>query len=305
MAFIQQYSHQWPIEILCQTLGVTRAGYYRFIGRQPSIQKVKSEVILGEIREIRTGAYMDSYGSPRMHRELVARGVACSVNTVAKAMRAAGIQAARKGPFRVKTTDSDHSLPVAENLLGQNFQTAELNEVWLTDFTYLKTLEGWTYLCSFIDLHSRKVIGWATSRHIDSELAMAALRQAYETRLRPTGVIVHSDRGSQYASNAFRYLLTQCRMIQSMSRRGNCYDNAPMESFFKTYKTEETGETIYATHEEATRAAIEFIEKFYNPKRLHSSIGYLSPIAFEEQLLKASTLAAPGLHQSTPNSPNP
>ena len=279
---------------MCRVLGVTRAAYYKSLGAPIMPQKTKSKTILAAIEDIRQGSYFTGYGSPRMHRELISRGINCCVNTVAKTMRTAGIMADRKGKFRIQTTDSNHDFPIAKNLLRQDFRTQSLNEVWLTDFTYLKTLEGWTYLCSFIDLHSRKVVGWATSRTIDSELAVLALDLAFETRLRPAGVIVHSDRGSQYASENFRTRLSKFGLIQSMSRRGNCYDNAPMESFFKTYKTEETKDTVYPTHEAATRAASSFIERFYNPIRLHSSIGYVSPIAFEESIRarpQASTAA--------------
>lgn len=219
-----------------------------------------------------------------MQKELVKRGIRCCRNTVAKYMRKAGIVANRRTKFRISTTDSNHDRPIAPNRLEQNFKTSSLNEVWLTDITYIPTLEGFTYLCAFEDLHSRKIIGWSTSRHIDTELVIDSFDQAIALRSPNNSLIVHSDRGSQYASSAFRRRLSQHRSIQSMSRRGNCYDNAPMESFFKSYKTEEVHDATYETHEEATRSASNYIEGFYNPLRLHSSLDYQSPVDFERSI---------------------
>lgn len=218
-----------------------------------------------------------------MHRELVRRGIECCRNTVAKCMRRAGIQANRRTKFRISTTDSNHDSPIAPNLLEQDFSTEMLNQVWLTDITYIPTKEGFTYLAAFVDLHSRKIVGWKTSRHIDSNLVVAALDQALAFRTPEAGLIIHSDRGSQYASEHFRSRLDHHQLVQSMSRRGNCYDNAPMESFFKSYKTEEA-QQVYDTHEHATRGVSEYIEAFYNPIRLHSSLDYQSPIEFEQAI---------------------
>jgi len=178
-------------------------------------------------------------------------------------------------------------MPIAPNLLDQNFATETINRVWLTDITYIPTHEGFSYLCAFSDLHSRKIIGWKTSRNIDSELVVGALEQALTFRKPTSGLIVHSDRGSQYASECFRRRLAASELVQSMSRRGNCYDNAPMESFFKSYKTEEA-QQIYDTHEHATRGVCDYIERFYNPHRLHSSLNYQSPIDFEQAINQPS-----------------
>ena len=216
-----------------------------------------------------------------MHLELVRRGIPCCRNTVAKCMRKAGIQANRRTKFRISTTDSNHDHPIAPNLLNQNFSTDSKNQIWLTDITYIPTKEGFSYLCAFVDLHSRKVVGWKTSRNIDSELVVAALDQAIALRTPEPGLVVHSDRGSQYASQHFRNRLAAHQMVQSMSRRGNCYDNAPMESFFKSYKSEEARDR-YGTHEQATRGVSDYIEHFYNTRRLHSSLDYQSPIDFEQ-----------------------
>jgi transposase InsO family protein len=197
-------------------------------------------------------------------------------------MKLEGIRASRAQKFRVTTTDSKHNLPIAPNRLGQCFTCSNVNSVWLTDFTYIPLKEGFTYLCSIQDLFSRRIVGWATSQAIDAQLALAALNQAIALRQPQPGLIVHSDRGSQFASDAFRSRLIQCQFEQSMSRKGNCYDNAPMESFFKSFKVEEVRRLRYDSHEQATRAVIDYIERFYNPVRLHSALGFVSPIQFEQ-----------------------
>lgn len=232
------------------------------------------------------GKHQDTYGSPRMHKELLLRGITCCRNTVAKYMSQAGIAANRRAKFQISTTDSNHDRPIAKNLLNQKFTTTTINEVWLTDITYIATKEGFTYLAAIVDLHSRKINGWKTSRTIDSELVVSAPQEAVTFRGPSPGVIVHSDRGSQYASEAFRQQLNQHELVQSMSRRGNCYDNAPMESFFKSYKTEEVRDEQYETHEQATRCVCDYIERFYNPIRLNSALDYQSPIEFEHSISK-------------------
>lgn len=196
-------------------------------------------------------------------------------------MRTAGIRAATVRKFRPATTDSNHQLPVAPNRLEQNFVAKTPNQTWLTDFTYIHTKEGFTYLCAVQDLFSRRIVGWATSRNIDTPLALTALNQAIALRNPPQGLIVHSDRGAQFASLAYRNRLESQSFLQSMSRKGNCYDNAPMESFFKSLKVEEVYTQDYHTHEQATRAAADYIERFDNRVRTHSALDYVSPIEFE------------------------
>jgi len=249
-----------------------------------SATQTKQTQIIEAIKTIRLKRYHDAYGSPRMHRELIRRGIACCRSTVAKCMRKVGISANRRTKFRISTTNSNHNHPIAPNLLNQDFSTTTINEVWLTDITYIPTKEGFTYLAAIVDLHSRKIIGWRVSQTIDSELVIEALDQAVTLRDPPPGLIVHSDRGSQYASAAFRMRLSKHELVQSMSRRGNCYDNAPMESFFKSYKTEEVQDEVYDTHEQAARGVSQYIERFYNPIRLHSSLDYRSPIEFEQAI---------------------
>jgi putative transposase len=219
-----------------------------------------------------------------MHQELKTLGLACSKNTVARLMKIHGMRARSARKFRANTTDSKHDLPIAKNVLNRNFKVQNLNQVWLTDFTYIPLKEGFSYLCTIMDLCSRKIIGWATSQNIDTKLALDALHQAVTFRAPKPGLILHSDRGSQYASRAFREQLEKCKIQQSMSRKGNCYDNAPMESFFRSFKVEEVYNNKYETHEQATRAVIDYIDRFYNPVRKHSSLGYTHPIEFERQL---------------------
>lgn len=271
--------------MLCRALEVTRAGYYKWLGRKPSKTETKQKRIVNEIKRIHSFPRHQDYGSPRIHRALTRLGVDCCENTVAKLMRANAIRARRAPMFRVSTTDSKHDLPIAPNILEQNFRINKPDQVWLSDFTYIRTSEGFSYLCAFKDLCSRKIVGWAMSRRIDASLALAALNQAIALRTPLQGLIIHSDRGSQYASRSFRKRLTECKFKQSMSRTGNCYDNAPMESFFKTFKVEEVYHERYETHEQAVKAATDYIERFFNPVRLHSAIGYVSPNDYEQRKL--------------------
>lgn len=220
-----------------------------------------------------------------MTKKLNAEGIQCSENTVARLMRREAIKAHRVKKFRQKTTNSNHNLPVAKNLLDQCFTCSNINRVWLTDFTYIPLKEGFSYLCTVQDLFSRRIVGWATSQTIDTKLALAALDQAAALRTPPEGLILHSDRGSQYASAEFRKRLAHYKIQQSMSRKGNCYDNAPQESFFKSFKVEEVYRNQYFTHEQATRAVVDYIERFYNPVRLHSALGFQSPIQYEQAML--------------------
>lgn len=272
---------------MCRLLEVSRTAYYKWSALEdagPTESQLRRELIANEIRLIHSKPNFDSYGSPRMVRELAKSGIKCSENTVAKVMKEAGIRAVSAKRFRISTTDSKHDLPIAENLLNQNFSVTSLNRVWLTDFTYIHTLENFTYLCAVEDLCSRRIVGWATSQKINAELAVAALDQAVALRRPTSGLIVHSDRGSQFASLAYRQRLAKHSIVQSMSRKGNCYDNAPMESFYRSFKVEEVYHKKYETHEHATRCVVDYIERFYNRNRMHSSLEYLSPIEFELRL---------------------
>lgn len=270
--------------VLCRTLQVTRAAFYKWLKAGTSKTQTRQKQIVNEIKRIHSLPRHQDYGSPRIHRELLNQGTKCSVNTVAKWMRVEGIKARNKPKFKVNTTDSNHDLPVAPNRLDQQFTATKLNQVWLSDFTYIPTSEGFTYLCAVKDMCSRKIVGWSTSKKLDAQLALDALNQAIALRNPKPKLIIHSDRGSQYASQRFRKRIKQREFIQSMSRKGNCYDNAPMESFFKSFKVEEVYHAKYGTHEQATRAANDYIERFYNPQRIHSSVGYVSPNEFERRM---------------------
>jgi putative transposase len=223
------------------------------------------------------------YGSPRVHAELVARGTPCCVNTVARVMREAGIAAKTKRKFR-QTTDSNHALPVAGNVLGRAFDPAEPNTSWVADVTYIPTREGWLYLAVVEDLFSRAVVGWSMDATMESRLVVDALEMAVADRLggsSVSGLVAHSDRGSQYASEHYRRRLSEERITCSMSRRGNCWDNAPMESFFASLKKELVHDEDYATRDEARASIFEYIEAFYNRVRRHSTLGYVAPAEYE------------------------
>lgn len=222
----------------------------------------------------------ENYGSPRVHRALLSRGEKCCVNTVARYMRENDIAAKTKRKFK-HTTDSNHSYPIARNVLDRQFEQTEPNRAWVGDITHIRTREGWLYLATVLDLFSRKIVGWSMSCRIDRHLVIDALKMAVSNRRPPPGLIHHSDRGSQYASGDYQALLKEHGMICSMSRKGNCWDNAVMESFFHSLKTELVHHENFATRDEARAAIFEYIEVFYNRVRLHSSLGYLSPAHYE------------------------
>jgi putative transposase len=281
--FIEEHKDHWPIRLLCETLEVSPAGYYAWRQRPRSAQEQRQDTLLVEMRAIHV-EFKARYGSPRMHAELVARGHACCVNTVAQLMRDHGIVAKSARKFRITTTDSNHDLPVAENLLDRQFDPSAANEVWLADITYIPTREGWLYLAAVEDLYSRKVVGWSMAEHRESRLVVDALEMAVQRRLPEEGLLAHSDRGSQYASQHYQLLLARHGIACSMSRRADCWDNAPMESFFASLKKELVHDADFATRAEARAAIFEYIEVFYNGQRRHSSLGYVSPAEYEQSL---------------------
>jgi putative transposase len=257
---------------------VSRSGYYQFLKK--SHQFVDKDFnLLSLVRHLHQ-KYRGTYGSRRMSKELRARGYDVGRSRAGSLMKKAGLQVKRPKKFK-RTTDSRHQLPVAPNLLNQQFQADQPDSIWCGDITYLWTLEGWLYLAVIIDLYSRKVVGWALDSHLKMSLVLEALRMAYWRRKPAKGLIHHSDRGSQYAAHDYQQQLKTFGMIPSMSRKGNCYDNAVVESFFHTLKNEEIGDQVYQTREEARQAVIEYIEMFYNSHRRHSSLGYLAPNDFE------------------------
>ena len=279
--FIDEHCDHWPVRLLCETLEVSPAGYYAWRQCPRSDRQQQRDALLVEIRAIHA-QFKGRYGSPRIHAELVTRGHACCVNTVAKLMREAGIAAKTARKFRCSTTDSDHDLPVAENLLDRQCNPSEANEAWVADITYIPTREGWLYLAAVEDLYSRRVVGWAMAEHMESRLVVDALAMAVQRRLPGEGLLAHSDRGSQYASEHYQRLLAKHGIECSMSGVGQCWDNAPMESFFASLKKELVHHEDYQTRAQARASIVEYIEMFYNPKRRHSSLGFVSPAEYEQ-----------------------
>jgi len=277
--FMDQHRSSHGVQKMCLVIGASRSGYYGW-KRQPQSRRQKdNEKILMEIRESHKNSNR-AYGSPRITEDLQAKGTKCSKNRVARLMKSNGIVGKAKKKFKA-TTNSKHNLPVAENLLKQNFAAQKPNTVWISDITYIWTLEGWLYLAVILDLFSRQVVGWAMSDRMTSGFVVKALYQAIGRRRPPSGCILHSDRGVQYASSDFRNALNAFGFIQSMSRKGNCYDNAVAESFFHTLKTEHVYEYRYETRAEARQSIFDYIEIFYNRRRRHSALGYRSPVSYE------------------------
>ncbi len=277
--FIEQHKGAWPVAVMCETLGVSTQGFYAWRSRPRSEQQQRRDALLVEIRAVHAEA-KGRYGSPRIAAELRARGVECCVNTVARLMHDNDVRARTARKFR-NTTDSNHSLPVADNLLDRQFDAQGPNERWVADITPIPTREGWLYLAVVEDLYSRMVVGWAMSDTMTSRLVVDALGMAVARRLPGEGLLAHSDRGSQYASEHYQRLLERHGITCSMSGVGQCWDNAPMESFFATLKKELIHDADYQTRPEARASIFEYIEAFYNPKRRHSALGYRSPAEYE------------------------
>ena len=268
------------MEVSCRVLGVSRSGFYAWSRRAPSDAAERRAELTQRIRQVHRES-REVYGAPRVHRELRSRGVHCSKNTVAKLMRQSAIRSKARRRFVVRTTDSRHSHPIAPNRLNRHFEQSGPNKAWVADITYIPTGEGWLYLAAVLDLYSRRVVGWATSDSLAAELSCRALRMAVKQRSPVAGVLHHSDRGVQYACDEFQKLLGQHGITPSMSRTGNCYDNAVMESFFSALKRELTHHHSYPTQEAARQSLFEYIEVFYNRRRLHSALDYVSPAEYE------------------------
>jgi transposase InsO family protein len=273
---IEDYRAVWPVRVMCDALSVSPSGFYAWRSRPESPRNIANRALLVDIRRVHA-QHRERYGAPRIHAELRAQGHAISRKRVARIMRQHGIQARAPRRYRVCTTDSKHSLPVAENLLDQNFGANRPDQVWLADITYIPTGEGWLYLAVILDLFTRKVVGWAMRDHMRAELTIAALTMAIQRRRPGAGLIHHSDRGSQYAAGDYRDILQGVAIVQSMSRKGNCWDNAPMESFFGTLKTELVHHGEYPNRDAARRDLFAYVEGYYNRQRRHSAIGYITP----------------------------
>jgi transposase InsO family protein len=272
-----------PIKLLCQTLDVSRAGYYAHRQKPKRPRRLHDQKLTEKIVPLFDQSRR-TYGSPRLQAALRRDGERCSKNRVARLMRQHGLRARQKRRFRPATTQSQHPLPIAENWLAKVPTPARPNQIWVGDITYLPTGEGWLYLAIILDACSRKIVGWQTGDSLESSLVTEALKLARQRRGLTPGLLHHSDRGVQYASSAQRALLATYQITASMSRKGNCYDNAMAESFFATLKTEAFIGAIPRTKTETKRQLFDYIEAFYNTRRFHSALNYQSPVEFENQL---------------------
>ena len=282
---IEAMHTDYSLTELCEALGVSRSGYYAWRDSKPSARQQANDQLVAQIEQLRQGPEV-CYGSPRMTRELHARGHACSENRVARLMRQHGLRAQKARRFVPCTTDSDHDQPIAPNRLAERDAPDGPNQVWLQDITYVPTAQGWLYLALVLDLWSRKIVGWAMADHLRSELVVAALQMAQKQRQPGKGLLLHSDRGVQYASQETRQFLEQHGWVGSMSRTGNPYDNAWMESAIGKIKNEVLGANVPADHATAKQQLFAGIECWYNQRRRHSALNYKSPVAFEAQFMK-------------------
>lgn len=277
--FIDQHRRVWPVVIMCKVLQVSRGGFYGWRRRPQSLQAKRRCALTVKIKAVHEQS-RQTYGSPRVHRELLAQDECCCKNTVATIMAESGIKSCIKRKFKA-TTDSNHGHPVADNLLNRNFEQTAPNRVWTSDITYIRTREGWLYLAIVIDLFSRMIVGWAMSSRITSQLTIDALEMAVARRCPGKGLLHHSDRGGQYACKDYQQRLKRHGMVCSMSRKGDCYDNAPTESVIGTIKTELVNWEDYLTRQQGRESLFEYMEGFYNCQRRHSSLNYVSPKDFE------------------------
>lgn len=272
---------EFPTRLACKVLDVSRAGYYAWKKRNPSPRSIANETLLKEIKQ----TFLESrqtYGSPRIHAALKRKNISCGEHRVARLMQQNELISVRRRKFRPQTTDANHQLPVADNLLAQDFTASAPNQRWVGDITYVDTHEGWLYLAVVIDLFSRRVVGWAAGSRLTAELACRAFDMAIFRRGKPRELVYHSDRGVQYASSEFRNRLNAYQATPSMSRKGNCYDNAVAESFFDTLKVEFVHRYRFTSRQGARMLLADFIEEFYNINRIHSSLGFCSPVEYEQ-----------------------
>jgi putative transposase len=266
---------------MCRIFSVSRSGYYSWLKRGKSLRAKENESLLKKIRRIHQES-LQTYGSPRIRLALRQEGIRCTRKRIARLMRENGIVSKTKKRFKL-TTHSSHSRPVAPNLINRDFTAPVPDKVWTSDITFIRTRQGWLYLAVFLDVYSRRIVGWAMKSRMTDQLVIDALKQAFRHRKAPEGLIIHSDRGSQYCSRSFKELLDQMRYRQSMCATGNCFDNAITESFFGTLKTELVSHHRYDTRDEARRSIFKYIEIFYNRTRIHSSLGGLSPYQYEQK----------------------
>ena len=277
--FIRAEKALYPVALLCRVLQVARSGFYAWLSRDASARERRDRELLPLIQEVFKTS-RQTYGSPRVFEDLRARKVPCSRRTIERLMRAAGITPPRKPKFK-KTTDSNHPYAIAANLVDRDFSSPEPNRLWSTDITYIWTAAGWLYLAVVMDLFSRRIVGWSMKNTLARDLVLSALHMALHGRNPGSGLVHHSDRGSQYASDDYQEELKKRGITCSMSRKGDCWDNAVIESFFATLKKELVYREQFLSREQATQAIFEYIEVFYNRLRWHSYLGYMSPVEFE------------------------
>jgi putative transposase len=279
--YIREHRQEFSIKRMCQLLGVTRSGYYAWQPEKTGVRALENQILMDHIRqEYKTSR--QTYGSPRIWARLMRQGMACGRHRVARLMRREGLSPPLRHKWHPVTTQRQPGVVPAPNRLNQDFSATIANTKWVSDFTYIDTAEGWLYLAIVLDLFSRKVVGWAMAEHMNTALVEIALRMALHVRQPPANLLHHSDQGSQYTSAAYESRLVEAKIQMSMSRVGNCYDNAVAESFFGTLKAE-CVTSQFATHALARTAIFEYIEVWYNRQRLHSTLGYLSPAEFEQQ----------------------
>lgn len=280
-AFIDVHRNEFPLSAMIRVLKVSKSGYFDWKKRGPSKKEQRNNALVRKIEQIHQGS-RKTYGSPRVHQALKGLGESCSKSTVERLMRENGIRSKVRRKFRV-TTDSNHNLPVAPNLVKRDFSADAPNRLWVTDITYLWTMEGWLYLAAIIDVFSRKVVGWSMQDRLTLPLVLKALDMAVSREKPAPGLIHHSDQGCQYAAHEYQAELRRYGIVCSMSRRGQCWDNALAESFFHSLKTEHVYHERFATKEEAKSSIFEWIEVFYNRQRIHSAIGFTSPVCYEQR----------------------
>jgi transposase InsO family protein len=283
--FMERISSGFEVMKMGRVLGVSRSGYYAYLRRGLSPRREENERLVTRIREI-WGARRRVYGSPRITAELRSEGVCCGKNRIARLMRENGIRSLMKRRFKV-TTRSDHRLPLAEDLVGREFVTASINELWVSDITYIWTWEGWLYLAAVMDVHNREIVGWALRDRLAKELVVESLAKGLRARTPQAGLTFHSDRGGQYASSEVKRLLRMWHVRQSMSGRGSCFDNAVMESFFSSLKRELVHLETFHTKAQARRSVFAYIEIFYNRQRRHSSLNHKTPLEYYREATQA------------------
>jgi putative transposase len=285
--FVAAERAAFPVRTLCRVVGASASGFYAWLRRRPGCRASDDDSLARRIATI-FAASRRTYGSPRVHAELRAQGVRVGRKRIERLMRAAGLAVPVSRRRVPRTTDSRHGLPVAPNLLGRRFAADRPDAVWLADISYIPAGEGWLYLAAVRDLATREIVGWSMADHLGAGLACDALLMAIRRRRPPRGLLHHSDRGSQYASEPYQAILARHGFRCSMSRRGNCLDNAPMESFFGSLKNELVHRTRFPTREAARRALFEYVECFYNRRRRHSGVGFLTPAQAYEQMARAA-----------------